>query len=127
MTYNYAPTNPCIVIDLPHDTAAPPIVVEPRCELTATEVIEWIKNASGDVDRECRSALNEEGMVEGMAALLQCLEDSAFPVDGARLCALDSFRELKDELQVPLNARKALIALIAHLRASSYGSRVGAV
>jgi len=43
LNFFYAPHNPCIVIDLPHDTSQKAIIIKPQCNLTFPMFLHWLK------------------------------------------------------------------------------------
>ena len=119
-TLSYCPANPAVVIDLPHDPAAEPIVVTPESKLDEHEVIEWLRSGGGIQEQE------DEADDGGLPSLVVFFEDAIAagrPVDGQQLISRP-FSDLKDDLQIPLDARRNLLMLaVSQLRAQSYGAR----
>lgn len=72
------PDDPCIVIDLPINQSLPPIVVEPKCNLSSEELLEWLKqNAHGDknVEQLILHFESAEPLIDGALLMDSSLND----------------------------------------------------
>uniref|UniRef100_A0A7S2NTD1 Calcineurin-like phosphoesterase domain-containing protein n=1 Tax=Leptocylindrus danicus TaxID=163516 RepID=A0A7S2NTD1_9STRA len=112
-TLKYHVENPCIVVDLPTDLKDPPILVSPRCTLSGTDVLIWLKQHG--YDRIYPYFENRKPLLDGSAIMshdmdlehiISLLKMHSFKVPNQ----VASFRELRNELATAM----------MHLRSDSY-------
>uniref|UniRef100_A0A6V2GCF7 Calcineurin-like phosphoesterase domain-containing protein n=1 Tax=Ditylum brightwellii TaxID=49249 RepID=A0A6V2GCF7_9STRA len=103
---DFAPRNPCIVVDLPKDGISPAVVVYPVCDLNEEEILDWFRR-------------NEYHQV------LFYLEDTLPRLRGDDVVKTKDvpFMDLVDRLRMhrDRDGREELCRALLHLRADSYG------
>lgn len=101
----YQPTNPCIVIDVPHNTSQPAVLVVPNCTLSGSDFIAWC---------------GTKGYAQ-LAALLDDLTVHELP-SGNDLLKADVFKYFVEKLHLHRldEARDQLRCALSQLIAESY-------
>jgi len=101
---NYEASNPCTVVDVPHDTSQPALLVEPQCQVQSRQFGDWLR----------------ENSFLSLAAYVDKIDSNKLPSGNAFLRA--DYWELCDTLLLHHDkaARKQLSVALSELYAQSF-------
>lgn len=89
---SYEATNPCIVVDVPHDASLPAVVVTPQCTVSsAAELVDWLREKRYNV----------------IAEIIQQVQPQTLPMTNDLLAGSTAYHTICDQLMLKRKDRIA--------------------